>query len=118
MELYFRNKAVEIYSKRTLAELDTFIWKNGKAQAMDTYNDDLVMALGIGLWVQDTALRLRQEGMDLTRAAISHINRNQIDQTPVFKQKQAQVGREAWEMKTGRHGFGRQNVEDIRWLLG
>jgi len=61
LELYFREKAINIVSKRTLSELETFIWKNGKAQAMDGYNDDLVMALGIGLWVRDTALRLRQE---------------------------------------------------------
>lgn len=118
LEMYFRAKAVEIYSKRTLTELDTFIWKNGKAQAMESYNDDLVMALGIGLWVRDTALRLRQEGIDLTRAAIGHINRNQIDNTPVFKQKQAQVGQKSWQINTGRSGYGQQNVEDIRWLLG
>lgn len=117
VDMYFREKAVEIYSKRTLTELETFIWKNGKAQAMDTYNDDLIMALGIGLWVQDTALRLRQEGIELTRAAIGHINRNAMDQTPVYKQKQAQVGREAWQMKTGRQGIGQQNIEDLKWLI-
>lgn len=37
----------------------TFIWNNGRAEAMRGYNDDLVMALAIGLWVRDTALRLR-----------------------------------------------------------
>lgn len=110
--------AVEIYSKRTLSELDTFIWKNGKAQAMEPYNDDLVMALGIGLWVRDTALRLRQEGMDLTRATLSGISKNKIDETPIFKQKNAQIGAKAWQMNTGRQGYGKDNTEDIRWLLG
>lgn len=118
VELYFRERAIDIFSKRTLAELETFIWKNGKAQAMEGYNDDLVMALGIGLWVRDTALRLRQEGIELTKAGISSIHRNSIDQTPVFKQKQIQTGMETWQIKTGRQGFGQQGIEDIRWLLG
>ena len=30
---------------------------------MKGYNDDLVMSLGICLWIRDTALRLRAEGI-------------------------------------------------------
>lgn len=118
LEQFFREKAIEIYSGRTLAELETFIWKNGKAQAMDGYNDDLTMALGIGLWVRDTALRLRQEGIDLTRATLGLMNRNQIETVPVYKSNQAQNARKAWEMQTGRQGPGQHGTEDIRWLLG
>jgi hypothetical protein len=118
LEQFFRDKSIDIFSTRTLAELETFIWKNGKAQAMDGYNDDLTMALGIGLWVRDTALRLRQEGVELTRVAVDQMNRNKIDQTPVYKSNQAQVGKKAWQMTTGRTGFGSQTTEDIRWLLG
>lgn len=117
LEQYFREKAIKIFSTRTLSELETFIWKNGKAQAMSGYNDDLVMALGIALWVRDTALRLRQEGIDLTRKTLTHINRNQIDQTPVFKSNQMSAARKAWEMSTGRSGHGNQGTEDIKWLI-
>lgn len=117
IDMYMREKAIEIFSKRTLAEFETFIWKNGKAQAMESYNDDLIMALGIGLWVRDTALKLRQEGIELTKAAIGQMNRNKIDQTPVFKQKQAQVAQQYWQMSAGKSGYGKTNVEDIRWLI-
>ena len=117
MEHYFREMAVEIRSKRTLSELETFIWKNGKPMAMDTYNDDLIMSLAIGLWVRDTALRLRQEGIDLTRAAVGNIGMSKMDQTPFYKTRNAQVGSESWTMKTGRQGFGKQNQEDLKWLL-
>jgi hypothetical protein len=118
LEHYFRDMAVEIRSKRTLSELETFIWKNGKAIAMEGYNDDLIMSLAIGLWVRDTALRLRQEGIDLTRAAIGHISRNQMDHTPVYKTRNNSNAAEQWRMKTGRQGFGNQNNEDLKWLLG
>ncbi len=118
MERYIRGVAIEIRSKRTLAELETFIWKNGKAIAMEGYNDDLVMSLGIGLWVRDTALRLRQEGIDLTKSALSHISITKMDQTPFYKVKQAQLGKNSWSMRTGRQGLGNQNIEDLKWLLG
>jgi len=117
LEHYFRKMAVEIRSKRTLSELETFIWKNSKPIAMSGYNDDLIMSLAIGLWVRDTALRLRQEGIDLTRAAIGNIGMSRMDQTPFYKTRNAQVGAESWTMKTGRQGFGKQNQEDLKWLL-
>ncbi len=43
---------------------------------MRGYNDDLIFALGIGLWIRDTALRLRQEGIDLTKSAVGGITSN------------------------------------------
>jgi hypothetical protein len=58
-------------------ELFTFIFINGRAEAMKSYNDDLVMAFCIGLWVRDTALRLRQEGIDLTKRTLGGISSNQ-----------------------------------------
>ena len=73
LDEYFREKSVIIHSTRTIDELFTFIWNNGRAEAMRGYNDDLTMSLSIGLWVRDTALRLRQEGIDLTKRALGGI---------------------------------------------
>ena len=73
---YFREKSIIIRSSRLIDELFTFIYMNGRAEAMKGYNDDLVMAISIGLWVRDTALRLRQEGIDLTKQAVSGITSN------------------------------------------
>ena len=73
---YFREKSVIVRSGRLIDELFTFIYMNGRAEAMKGYNDDLVMAFSIGLWVRDTALRLRQEGIDLTKSAVGGITSN------------------------------------------
>jgi hypothetical protein len=73
---YFREKAIVVRSSRLIDELFTFIYMNGRAEAMKGYNDDLVMAFSIGLWVRDTALRLRQQGIDLTKQAVSGISSN------------------------------------------
>ena len=73
LEQYVREKDVTIRSTRLIDELFTFIWNGNRAEAMRGYNDDLIMAFSIGLWVRDTALRLRQEGIDLTKQALGGI---------------------------------------------
>jgi hypothetical protein len=70
LDTYFREKSVLVRSKRLIDELFVFIWNGQKAEAQRGYNDDLVMAYCIGLWVRDTAFRLRQEGMALQRKAL------------------------------------------------
>jgi hypothetical protein len=66
-----REKQLILRSKRLMDELQTFIWKEGKAQSANGYNDDLVLALCEGLWVRDTAVRLRQAGIELTKASLN-----------------------------------------------
>jgi hypothetical protein len=107
LEEYMREQSITIKSSRTLAELETFIWKNGRAEALTGYNDDLVMALGIGLWVRDTALRLRQEGIELTRMAL---DKTAFSALP-FMSSGPMVDN-PYEMDVGGQ------KENLRWLLG
>ncbi len=105
---YFREKSVTVRSARLVDELFTFIWNGNRAEAMKGYNDDLVMAFSIGLWVRDTALRLRQEGIDLTKQALGGIGQathgtavyggNQPDHNP-------------WSQKINGED------EDLTWLI-
>ena len=73
---FFREKSVEVYSSRLIDELFVFIYNNNRAEAMTGYNDDLVISFGIALWIRDTALRLRAEGIELQKKAISGISMN------------------------------------------
>ena len=83
LEEYFREKSVIVRSNRLIDELFVFIYNNNKAQAMSRYNDDLVMSFGIALWVRDTALRLRAEGIELSKKTISNFSTpNQLMYTP------------------------------------
>ena len=56
--------------------MKVFIWKNGRAEAQTGYNDDLVMAFGIAMYIRDTALKLRQRGLDITRKTLNNIKVN------------------------------------------
>ena len=93
-----------------MSEMRVFVWKNGKAQAQDRYNDDLLMAFGTALYVRDTALRLRQQGMDLARAQLSSFSnlnaRNQAVMT--------NVGRQQENPYLTKTAYG---DEDVRWLF-
>ena len=108
---YIREKSVTIQSKRLMAEMRVFVWKNGKAQAQINYNDDLIMSFATALYVRDTALRLRQQGMDLARAQLSSFtNLNAKNQSII-----SSVGSQAnnpYIVKTD-HGN-----EDISWIIG
>jgi hypothetical protein len=46
LEEYVREKSITIRSVRTIDELFTFIWNNGRAEAMRGYNDDLRYGIG------------------------------------------------------------------------
>jgi hypothetical protein len=109
MESYIRERALTFHSKRLLEELRVFIWQHGKAQAQNGYNDDLTMALGIGLFVRDTAIRFSAQGLDLTRASITGISMNTAS---------SRIGgmgsnfQNPYQIDTGVGG-----VEDISWVL-
>ena len=112
---YFQERSINIRSIRTINELKTFIWDNGKPQAAENYNDDLVMALGFGLWTRDMALRLKQEGVLLTRALLDKISTPQpIVNVPIYTARAVSTGKAAWEMKVGGKPG---DVESLTWLL-
>jgi hypothetical protein len=112
LEAYMRDRACVIQSRRLLEELRTFIWKNGKAQATDGYNDDLVMAFGIGMFLRDTALRFQQTGMDLARASLGGIGKVSYLNGPTTYTPHSPTYQNPFQMD-----IGNGNVEDISWLI-
>jgi hypothetical protein len=104
---YMLDNSFTIRSSRMCAELETFIWKNGRPEALSGYNDDLTMALCIGLWVRDTALRLRQEGIELTKLAIDKTKYNVVGHVYT----NSNTTHNPYEMDIG----GKK--ENISWLL-
>jgi hypothetical protein len=109
LDEYFRERTVIIRSIRLIDELFTFIFINGRAEAMRGYNDDLVMAFGIGLWVRDTALRLRQQGINLTKHALGGIGSNTSVYDGIYGANNIEDN--PWKMKVG------DGIEDLtKWL--
>jgi len=102
-------KAVVIQSKRLVEEMKVFVWKNGRAEAQSGYNDDLVMSFGTGLYVRDTALQFRQQGVDITRAALNNITVNKTPYQGVYSPADV---RNPYQIDNGKGG-----TEDFSWIL-
>ena len=71
LEEFIRNDLITITSNRLYNELKTFVWNNGKPEAMRGYNDDLVMSMAIACWVRDTALVSNQRDADYKKALLA-----------------------------------------------
>lgn len=105
LEEFFREESVVVRSNRLIDELLTFVYINNRAEAMPGYNDDLVMSFAIGLWVRDTALRLRTQGVELTKKTLSKMMDNEGLYTPNDNKN------DSWEWDTGKE------KESLDWLL-
>ena len=97
LEEFIRNKLITIYSSRTINEMKTFIWKNGKPQAMKGYHDDLIMALAIACWVRDTALQSSARDLNYSKAFLSSIVTSKTSMNTQIK---------------GQEGYKKDNIFD------
>jgi len=68
-----RDRSIIIQSIRTIEEMKVFIWRNGRAEAQSGYNDDIVMACSMICFLRDTAFKLRQNGMEMTKSMLNGI---------------------------------------------
>jgi len=108
---FMEEKSALIRSQRLLDEWRVFIWKHGKPQALQGYNDDLVMPYSIGLFLRDTALRFRQTAMDLTYASLNGYTKTEQN-FQVYTPNNGSNQQNPWQMPVN----GQQ--DDITWLLG
>jgi len=105
MDSYFREVSVVVHSKRLITELFTYIFNGSKTEAMSGYNDDLVMSYAIGLWVRDTAIRLKQEGIELQKMSLNNITKT----SPIIMP--AAPDNNPWKWNIGGE------KEDLTWLV-
>ena len=131
LESYIRNKEVTLHSKRLLEQLKVFIWKQTgttvKAEAMSGYNDDLVMAMGIALWIRDVALRLKSESDSLVKTLLTKVGstadaEKSKDTSPIRTTGRGNpfgINNDPWKMQVGGPGSAHRKGSDgdLRWLL-
>jgi hypothetical protein len=112
MRAFLESKNATIRSLRLLEELRTFIWKSNKPQAMQGYNDDLVMSFAIAMFLRETSLRFKKTMEDLTHVSLDNFGRTnqdfQIVNTNTFT-------RPEWSMEIPSARGSEK--EDLFWLL-
>ena len=108
LDIYFREKACVVRSTRLIDELFVFIWRGSRPEAQSGYNDDLVMAFSIAMYIRDTALKLRNDGLELNKRAIGLMG-NSTTYNGVYSQRSNENN--SWNMNINGES------EDLTWLL-
>jgi hypothetical protein len=71
LEIQIRTNVIKVRSSRMISEMKTFIYKNGRADHMEGYHDDLLMALAMGLWVIEHSFKNLERLEKQTKAMLS-----------------------------------------------
>ena len=109
MEEYTREKMVKLKSTRLIDELFVFIYKNSKTEALDGYNDDLVMSYSILLWIRDTAIRIQSERNELQSSMLGAIG-TLNEKSPIMTPNKPKSNPYEIDINGEK--------EDLSWLLG
>jgi hypothetical protein len=112
MRDFIETKQVKIRSIRLIEELRVFVWKNSKAQALQGYNDDLVMSFGISMYMRDSSIRFRRTAESLTYATLDNIKK--AGDSPVYNTTNY-MNHNPWQMEISSNNGN--SIEDLSWLL-
>lgn len=111
---YLESKGLGIRSSRLIEELFVFVWKNGRPEAQKGYNDDLVFAAAVALYVRDTTIKYQNAGISSTRDNINSMirfnNKERYNRVHLATQRR----RNSPFIVSDGHG----GEMDVSWLLG
>ena len=71
LEYKIRTNGIKIRSARMTSEMKTFIYKNGRPDHQEGYHDDLLMALGMSLWVVEHSFKNLEKLEKQTKAILN-----------------------------------------------
>ena len=71
LEYQIRTNGIKIRSSRMTSEMKTFIFKNGRPDHMEGYHDDLLMSVGMALWVIEHSFKNLEKLEKQTKAMLS-----------------------------------------------
>ena len=114
MEEFVRNKLINIKSGRLYQEFETFVWNNGRPEAMRGYHDDLVMSLAICCWVRDTALTANKREAAYTKAILGSIMKANSRMSTLVQ------GQDGYKQNQSLDPFAedaKQKYKDFLWLI-
>jgi hypothetical protein len=122
LEYQIRTNGVKIRSSRMVSEMKTFIYKNGRPDHMEGYHDDLLMAMGMALWVIEHAFkkleRLEKQNKAMLNSWLSSANSAQGPATTTSVD--TVTGKEVTKINPQHVAY--KNVQDPRgeymWLFG
>ena len=117
----------KIRSERLVAELKKFIYKNGRPDHMKGSHDDLIMALGMCLFVANTSFKKLQESDNMTKAMLDSwkVNNHVPENKTQYLLDNDTISSSVTPNKTYNNpkellsnNNNLQNTRDFSWLFG
>lgn len=71
LERALRENEIKVRSTRLVSEMKTFVYKNGRPDHMEGYHDDLLMAIGMALWVLEYSFKNLQKSTAQNKAMLN-----------------------------------------------
>jgi hypothetical protein len=72
LEWSIRTNAIKVRSSRCISEMDSFVYKNGRADHKRSAHDDCLMALAMGLWILENNFKKLEVSVEKTKALLSN----------------------------------------------
>jgi hypothetical protein len=123
LEYKIRTNGVKIRSSRMVSEMQTFIYKNGRPDHMEGYHDDLLMSMGMALWVIEHSFknleRLEKQNKAILNSWVSGANTASNPTSPTVTVKDKETGKTVTKINHNHPAY--KNVQDPRgqysWLF-
>lgn len=100
---HMREGGIIIHSPRLLAEMKTFIMKGEKPQAEQGYNDDLIIALGLTLYIRDTEYG--------NVAMASNMYKSMLDSIVISTNSSANIPSEDYSPGRRNEGYSKKDLD-------
>ena len=114
MEEFIRNDMVKSYSSRIINEFKTFVWINGRPQAMRSYHDDLIMAFAIGCWVRDTVFLENEKALNYQKAMLNSMFKSNTKLNTAIPGMQGYQGSSQSPQKAKKEA---EKMKEFLWVL-
>ncbi len=108
---FLREGKIKLRSRRLIEEFNTFIYNNTKAEHAPGYHDDLIFALGIGLFVRSTQFEKVFLSKEFYKAMLESISVSKNDDKYTLGTNEPQKG-------PTQPMPGNTADEDLSWLYG
>ena len=114
----------KIRSERLTNELKKFVYKNGKPNHMKGSHDDLIMSLGMALFVANTSFKRLQESNNMTKAMLDSwkvtSNNNKSESNSMLESVTSKPNPNIDENNNNKNDLNQtiRNTEEFRWLFG
>jgi len=118
---HLREGGIIIHSQRLVGEMSTFIMNGDRPEAEKGYNDDLLMAYGIGLYVRDTEYGNVSATVNMHKAMLDAMTFSTSSSSGFMKPEDDGKPKKDIDVPTGGGGlfFGNgdsNDDDDLSWL--